>query len=43
MASRSLCRSPCDVILMHYDSDYEHIASVTSQPMQWVVPRGSIP
>jgi predicted nucleic acid-binding protein len=31
------------VILMHYDSDYEHITSITSQPMQWVVPRGSVP
>jgi predicted nucleic acid-binding protein len=31
------------VILMHYDSDYERIASITSQPMQWVVPRGSVP
>ena len=31
------------VILLHYDSDYEHIASITGQPMQWVVPRGSVP
>ncbi|MDX6391274.1 MAG: hypothetical protein QOJ73_2337 [Streptosporangiaceae bacterium] len=31
------------VILLHYDRDYEHIAAVTGQPMQWVVPRGSVP
>jgi predicted nucleic acid-binding protein len=31
------------VILLHYDGDYEHIAAVTGQPMQWVVPRGSVP
>ncbi len=30
------------VMLLHYDSDYEHIASITGQPMQWVVPRGSV-
>lgn len=26
----------------HYDSDYERIAEVTGQPMEWVVPRGSL-
>ena len=31
------------VIVIHYDSDYELIAQVTSQPMQWVVPRGTVP
>jgi predicted nucleic acid-binding protein len=29
--------------LLHYDSDYDFVAGVTSQPIQWVVPRGSIP
>jgi predicted nucleic acid-binding protein len=29
--------------LIHYDADYDHIAAITGQPMQWVVPRGSIP
>lgn len=24
----------------HYDSDYDRIAEVTGQPMEWVVPRG---
>ncbi len=31
------------VIVMHYDSDYDLIAQVTGQPMQWVVPRGAVP
>ena len=31
------------VIVVHYDADYDHIAAVTGQPMQWVVPRGSVP
>jgi predicted nucleic acid-binding protein len=31
------------VILLHYDGDYDLIAQVTGQPVQWVVPRGTIP
>jgi predicted nucleic acid-binding protein len=31
------------VTLLHYDSDYDLIAEVTRQPMQWVVRRGSVP
>lgn len=27
--------------VLHYDGDYDMIAAVTGQPMQWVVPRGS--
>lgn len=30
------------LIVLHYDSDFETIASVTGQATQWVVPRGSI-
>jgi predicted nucleic acid-binding protein len=29
--------------VLHYDSDFDLIAQVTGQPMQWVVPRGSVP
>jgi hypothetical protein len=29
------------VPVVHYDHDYEVIASITGQPMRWVVPRGS--
>lgn len=28
--------------VLHYDSDYDVIASVTGQPMAWVAPRGSL-
>lgn len=31
------------VTLVHYDSDFDAIASVTRQPTEWVVPRGSVP
>jgi predicted nucleic acid-binding protein len=31
------------VTLLHYDSDYDLIADITSQPMQWVAPRGTVP
>jgi predicted nucleic acid-binding protein len=31
------------VTLVHYDGDYDLIAQVTRQPMQWVVPRGTVP
>jgi predicted nucleic acid-binding protein len=29
-------------VVLHYDADFEHIASTTGQPHAWVVPRGSI-
>ena len=31
-----------DLVIIHYDADYERIAEITGQPCQWVVPRGSI-
>jgi predicted nucleic acid-binding protein len=31
------------VTLLHYDGDYDLIGRVTSQPAQWVVPRGTVP
>jgi predicted nucleic acid-binding protein len=31
------------VTLLHYDGDYDLVARVTRQPMQWVVPRGTVP
>lgn len=30
-------------VLLHYDSDFDAIASVTGQPAEWVVRRGSVP
>jgi predicted nucleic acid-binding protein len=31
------------VMLLHYDGDYDLIAEITGQPVQWVVPRGTVP
>ena len=31
------------VTLLHYDGDYDAIAEVTGQRVEWVVPRGSVP
>lgn len=28
--------------VLHYDGDYDRIAAVTGQPVEWVVPRGSL-
>jgi predicted nucleic acid-binding protein len=36
------CAEHAGLTVMHYDADYERIAEVTGQPMQWVVPRGSV-
>jgi predicted nucleic acid-binding protein len=30
------------VTLLHYDSDFDRIATITGQPVEWVVPRDSI-
>jgi len=32
----------CELTVMHYDADYERIADLTGQSVEWVVPRGSI-
>jgi predicted nucleic acid-binding protein len=29
--------------VLHYDKDYDAIAAVTGQPVDWVVPQGSVP
>lgn len=31
------------VTVLHYDGDYDLIAEFTSQKVQWVVPRGTVP
>ena len=31
------------VTVLHYNSDYDLITKVTGQPVQWVVPRGTVP
>ena len=29
--------------VVHYDADYERVAAITGQTVEWVVPRGTIP
>lgn len=29
------------VVVLHHDADFDHIAAITGQPMERVVPRGS--
>lgn len=31
------------VTLLHYDRDFDLIAGITGQAMQWIVPRGTVP
>ena len=28
--------------VLHYDQDFERIAAVTGQPVEWLAPRGSL-
>jgi predicted nucleic acid-binding protein len=30
------------LVVLHYDADFDRIAAVTGQAMEWVVPRGSV-
>lgn len=36
------CAEVHEAAVVHYDADYDRIAAVTGQPVEWVVPRGSI-
>jgi len=36
------CAEAAGLTVLHYDADYERIATLTGQPVQWVVPRGSV-
>jgi len=31
------------VTVLHYEGDYDFIAQITGQPVQWAVPRGTVP
>jgi predicted nucleic acid-binding protein len=31
------------VTVLHYDAGYDLIAHITGQPVQWIVPRGTVP
>jgi predicted nucleic acid-binding protein len=36
------CAETNGLTVLHYDADYDRIAELTGQPVQWVVPRGSV-
>jgi hypothetical protein len=31
-----------ELVVLHYDADFELVAQVTGQAHEWVVPRGSV-
>ena len=37
------CAEAAALTVLHYDADYDRIASLTGQAVQWVVPRGTVP
>lgn len=37
------CATVHGCTVLHYDADYDRIAAETGQPVEWVVPRGSVP
>lgn len=37
------CAEQSGATVLHYDSDYDLIASVTGQPVRWIAPRGTLP
>lgn len=36
------CAERAGLVVLHYDADYERIAKLTGQAVQWVVPQGSV-
>jgi hypothetical protein len=40
---RGLSMTQVSFPVVHYDSDYDLIGQITGQPMQWAVPRGTVP
>ena len=36
------CAERSGLTVLHYDADFDRIAAVTDQPMQWVVARGTV-
>jgi predicted nucleic acid-binding protein len=36
------CAEGAALTVLHYDADFERIAELTKQPVQWIVPRGSV-
>jgi predicted nucleic acid-binding protein len=36
------CAEHHHLTVLHYDSDFDRIASITNQPTRWIVPRGTV-
>jgi hypothetical protein len=36
------CAERSGLIVVHYDADFERVAELTGQTVQWIVPRGSV-
>jgi predicted nucleic acid-binding protein len=36
------CAEHAGLTVVHHDTDYERIAELTGQTVQWIVPRGSV-
>lgn len=36
------CAEANGLVVLHYDADFDRIAAVTGQPVEWVVPAGSV-
>lgn len=36
------CAQAYDAVVVHYDADYDHVAEITGQPVEWVVPAGAV-
>jgi hypothetical protein len=36
------CAESAGLAVLHYDADFERIAELTGQRVQWIVPRGSV-
>jgi len=36
------CAEDASLTVLHYDADYDRIAQITGQAVQWVLPRGTV-
>lgn len=36
------CAELNDAVVVHYDRDFDAVAAITGQPVQWLVPAGSV-
>ena len=43
MTQQTLDRSVAGLLVLHYDYDFELIATITGQPTEWILPPGEVP